>query len=369
MPDSEVTVEDSISRRGSNHSATSSSSHSQRRPNSHTEHAAAIAAANSASAVGGGLGGPRPPPKHANVKEAHGRPWGGFGGFDDRTKKELAASVTEASQASDARVRIGGPRALALSDKARQTGVLPPPVCLEPKFERQPAGKENAAEKNLPSPTVPGGWRNDWGNLSAETGYNSTSTTPASTPSMGPPTPGIGSIGSVRAASRSLSPVAEVDDRRYSAAARAAAASSRAQVARPTPQYSYSSPSSPTTITTTSGASHNRYINQPRSQNPSSSYTYATAPPPRPQQGGYSYEAARAVPRPPPPAATAPAPARIRLARAQEAMRLRGGARDTVVLLNRPRRLTGDRRPVGDQRSVVSAPAGRPEMRMPGSFE
>lgn len=291
----EVSINDSISRRGSNHSTHSS------RGNSQTQHAAAIAAAHSTPSAGRGLGGPRPPP--SNIKEAS--PWG-FDHFDERTKKELAASVTEASQASDARIRIGGPRALPLSEKALHTGVLPPPVCFEPKYANSYIRQQPEADKENRSTSQQGNnsWRKDWSALATETGYTSAGTTPASTP-------GIGTMGSLRGANgqRALSPVAEVEDRKSVTA---------------------SSPRAPTGTPKT--------------------YTYAPAP-----ARQYS-----SVPRPPPPTSTG-SPARIRLARAQEALKVRGGARDTVVLLNRPRRLTGDKR--------VVEPQPRPEiLRMPGSF-
>lgn len=321
----EVAVEDSISRRGSNHSTHST------RGNSQTQHAAAIAAAHSTPGTGGGLSGPRPPP--STVKEA--RPWG-FDNFDERTKKELAASVTEASQASDARTRIGGPRALPLSEKALHMGVLPPPVCFEPKYARQlEADKENV--RNVSQGST-GSWRKDWSALAAETGYTSAATTPASTP-------GIGPTGSLRGGSnRCLSPVAEVDDRRLSAIAAAQSAAANT--------YRYNQQQRPSQASSS-----------PTRSLPPKSYTYAPAP-------ARQYNSA-SVPRPPPPAATASS-ARIRLARAQEALKVRGGARDTVVLLNRPRRLTGDRKAPGQQpQAPPRAPEeSRPELlRMPGSFE
>lgn len=342
----EVAVEDSISRRGSAHSATSQ--RSAPRPNSHTQHAAAIAAANSVG-TSAGLSGPRPPP--TTVKEA--RPWN-FTSFDDRTKKELAASVTEATQASETRHHVGGPRALGLSEKALQTGILPPPVCLAPKVvplpRRDEADKENAPRT---TPNTDGAWRKDWSALAADTGYQSAATTPASTPALG-------SYG-VPAHSRRLSPVAE-DTRRLSSAVQQASIPSvaayrpRELVPQQQQQQQQYLPAPLTTSRTYSTPA-------PRSVAPPS-YTYNTQQPPQPPQPAprrYTYgDSSASIPRPPPPAAASP-PARVRLIRAQEALKVRGG-RDTVVMLKRP-----PMRVVEDQRVVAPV---RPEYRrMPGSFE
>lgn len=353
----EVSVEDSISRRGSSHSTSSSSSRNGRtpRPNSHTQHAAAIAAANVGQPTGG-LSGPRPPPP--TVKEA--RPWN-FTSFDHRTKEELAASVTAATQTSEARHHVGGPRALAVSEKAMQTGVLPPPVCFEPKVvQQQPIKGENkendyGAASRTPSQASSGTWRKDWTNLAAETGYQSTPTTPASTP-------GIGSYGSFKAANRCLSPVVE-ESRRLSGAVQQASIPTGNSAYRPqqlAPQIS-PAPSSTTSNRTRCFA--------PSSS--SSSYSYNST---QPSSSGYTYDNNSAsIPRPPPPAATDPrangmSPARVRLMRAQEALKVRGGAKDTVVMLKRPPRLTGDGRP--SPRENPRAVPTRPEYcRMPGSFE
>lgn len=352
----EVSVEDSISRRGSSHSTSSSSSRNGRvpRPNSHTQHAAAIAAANVGQTAG--LSGPRPPPP--TVKEA--RPWN-FTSFDHRTKEELAASVTVATQNSETRHHVGGPRALAVSEKAMQTGVLPPPVCFEPKVVQLPTSEDNKENARMtasrtPSQSSSGTWRKDWSNLATETGYQSTSTTPASTP-------GIGSYGSFKTASRCLSPVVE-ESRRLSGAVQQASIPMDNSIYRPRPLVPQSSPA---TSTTTS--SRTRCFATPTS-NGSSIYTYNNTPP----SSGYAYDSA-SIPRPPPPAATDPragmSPARVRLMRAQEALKVRGGAKDTVVMLKRPPRLTGDGRPPReDPRATVSNAPVRPEyLRMPGSFE
>lgn len=334
MPDSEVSAEDSISRRGSAHSTAS------RRGNSHTQHAAAIAAANSGGSGGSmGLSGPRPPPRTADVKEP--RRWGGFHTYDDRTKKELAASVTEASQASEVRTRVGGPRALALSDKAKQTGVLPPPVCLDPKHAREP---EKESDKEVPAESRSvgrGTWRKDSGNITASTtGLNIASTTPASTPAT------IAPQGSTRVApSRRLSPVAEVvDDRQRSTRAPAAytyaSAPARLQGSSSTPSYRH----------TYDGASVPRLHPSPTSPSSPPLATETTAAP--------------------------PVRARMRLVRAQDSLKVKG-ARDTVVLLNRPRRPTGDRRSVSeDQGGPVAAAAAEVPvrrsrsdlLRIPGSY-
>ncbi|KAJ4388866.1 hypothetical protein N0V93_006327 [Gnomoniopsis smithogilvyi] len=352
----EVSVEDSISRRGSSHSTSSSSSRNGRvpRPNSHTQHAAAIAAANVGQTAG--LSGPRPPPP--TVKEA--RPWN-FTSFDHRTKEELAASVTVAAQTSDARHHVGGPRALAVSEKAMQTGVLPPPVCFEPKVVQVPTAEDNREHERLsasrtPSQSSSGTWRKDWSNLAAETGYQSTPTTPASTP-------GIGSYGSFKAANRCLSPVVE-ESRRLSGAVQQASVPVENPVYRPRQMIPQSSPAPSTTTSSRTRC----FATTPSSG--SSSYTYSSTPP----SSGYSYDSA-SIPRPPPPAATDPragmSPARVRLMRAQEALKVRGGAKDTVVMLKRPPRLTGDARPTrADPRTAVSSTPARPEyLRMPGSFE
>lgn len=355
----EVSVEDSISRRGSSHSTSSSSSRNGRtpRPNSHTQHAAAIAAANVGQPTGG-LSGPRPPPP--TVKEA--RPWN-FTSFDHRTKEELAASVTAATQTSEARHHVGGPRALAVSEKAMQTGVLPPPVCFEPKVVQQQQqikeeNKENgyAAASRTPSQASSGTWRKDWSNLAAETGYQSTPTTPASTP-------GIGSYGSFKAANRCLSPVVE-ESRRLSGAVQQASIPTGNPVYRPrqlAPQLA------PAPLSTAS--SRTRCFAPSCS---SSSYSYNST---QPSSSVYSNDNNSAsMPRPPPPAASDPratgmSPARVRLMRAQEALKVRGGAKDTVVMLKRPPRLTGDGRPSPRENQPRAAPT-RPEyLRMPGSFE
>lgn len=342
----EVCVEDSISRRGSSHS-TASQRGRVPRPNSHTQHAAAIAAANVGQTAG--LSGPRPPP--TSVKEA--RPWN-FTNFDHRTKQELAASVTEATQASESRHHVGGPRALGLSEKAIQTGVLPPPVCFEPKVVQVPPREDDkdarqTAVSQVPGQANAGSWRKDWSNLAAETGYQSATTTPASTP-------GIGTYGSFKAAaSRCLSPVVEEYQRLSGAVQQASVSPDSLYHPRPLAQQA----------TPASSSSRTRSLATPQSTS-SSAYTHKTQTP-----RAYTYDNA-SVPRPPPPAAThasSGSSARVRLMRAQEALKVRGGARDTVVMLKRPPRFTGDGRAREEQRAAVSAPV-RPEyLRMPGSFE
>lgn len=227
----EVTSEDSISRRGSAVSLPRSQGniHGQR-PNSHTQHAAAIAAANTpshagaaaAAGSGGYLGGPRAPP--ATLKD--GRSWS-FTRFDDRAKRQPGDSASEASQTSDTRVRLGGPRPLAASDIAVKTGVLPPPMCTEPKEARQqPQHEHHHQQQQNQQPyqqytTDPekagsengggggGGWKSDWWALRTVAGWvspaGSGATTPVSTPGVGP---GPGPVGS-RSRSARLSTVAE----------------------------------------------------------------------------------------------------------------------------------------------------------------
>ncbi|CAN8096205.1 unnamed protein product [Discula destructiva] len=358
----EVSVEDSISRRGSAHSASSahSSSSQQRappRPNSHTQHAAAIAAASSSASPTAVLSGPRPPP--VSVKEA--RPWN-FSNYDSRTKKELAASVSAATHASETRHHVGGPRALALSDRAVQTGLLPPPVCLEPAVVTQPQPRREQDARAATAPSEGGPWRKDWSDLAADTGYQSANTTPASTP-------GMGSYGSSVKASfrnRCLSPVVEEEARR-----RLSGMVQQASIPAYPPlrlqqqqQQQQAAPNRTRSLTTPPSSSSSAYT-----------YTSASSPQRSSSSGYYTYgSGSGSIPRPPPPAAVPPnrdaAPARVRLARAQEALKVRG-ARDTVVMLKRPPRFTGDGRPSPEQRAaVVAAPPVRPEyLRMPGSFE
>ncbi|ROW01960.1 hypothetical protein VMCG_05600 [Cytospora schulzeri] len=234
-------------------------------PNSHTQHAAAIAASTvGAVPAGGSLGGPRPPP--ASVKEA--RPWS-FTKFDDKTKKQLAASVSEASHSSETRARVGGPRPLAASEIAVKTGVLPPPVCTEPKRIEMPVreretGRERERQTSQELVVVFGG-----GNYPFDPS--------ASIPRLPLPPP--------------------------PAAAAAAVGGS-------------------------AGA-------------PSSSPTRA------------------------------PTTARVRLQRAQDALKNHGRTMSGTVVLNRPQRLTGDRRgSVDDRMTAVRAPVrggGYGEGRIPGS--
>lgn len=377
----ELSVEDSISRRGS-HSSQTGLVRAAPRPNSHTQHAAAIAAANIGQSAA--LSGPRPPP--STVKEA--RPWN-FTSFDSRTKVELAASVSEATLVSETRHHVGGPRALALSDKAIQTGVLPPPVCLAPKvvpLPRRELHDDNNNNKENTLGRAPsngnGAWRKDWSALAADTGYHSAATTPNSTPAIG----SYASHGSLHsaAANRCLSPVVE-EARRLSGAVQRASVPVHPTYRPRQGQYapapapstsprSYDAPAAlnlPRTHTTprTSAPQHST----PSYTTAATYNTHPSPPPPPTISGGYSYGSGSvSVPRPSPAPAPAPAaPARVRLARAQEALRVRGG-RDTVVTLKRPARLTGDFRVGGgERRAVASAPAPvRPEyLRMPGSFE
>lgn len=361
MPETEVSADDSISRRGS-----SSSRHSTGRPNSHTQHAAAIAASNSGGASPTGLSGPRPPP-HAAPADSSGSTrepratWAGFSTFDDRTKRALAASVVEASQTSEARARVGGPRALALSDKARQTGVLPPPVCLAPKLAAAPPtpeDKENAAAtarvatrdvsghsntssgKGGGSSVANSGWKKDWGALAAETGYRSCGTSVATSAASTAAVPATtkAPVASIPA-NRRLSPVREVVTPVEDNNRRRRLISSRAP----------------------------HYVQSPPSQR-------ATAPP-RLQEDHYTLVPPVSAPAPAaaPPVVEAqaqvPARARMRLVRAQEALKVKG-ARDTVVVLNRPARQTQDLRATVEDEPQDAPPASsRPRMlRIPGSY-
>ncbi|KAK2602910.1 hypothetical protein N8I77_009408 [Diaporthe amygdali] len=330
----EVTSEDSISRRGSAHSMRRS------RPNSHTQHAAAIAAANTttAGAPAGHLGGPRAPP--TNLKEA--RAWS-FTRYDDKTKRQLADSVSEASQVSESRSRIGGPRPLATSDIAVKTGVLPSPICTEPREAQQ----QQAALALPPPPPPPqqqqqqqqqtdpekagsdsGGWKNDWWALRTVAGWVSPagSTTPVSTPGLGPG-PGS-SAGRARAAR--LSTVAE-------------------------------------DWVPAGGITGSVYHQDP-------------APPRRPpllrgtrDQGFADVHAVdpAGIPTPPPPAADrptrAPTAARVRLIRAQEALKSQARAKNGTVVLTRPQHLTGDRR-VAEDRLAPARPPLQTHLSIPGSF-
>lgn len=353
----EVTSEDSISRRGSAvslpRSQGSNNIHGQR-PNSHTQHAAAIAAATTAaSAAGGHLGGPRAPPQ--SLKE--GRSWS-FTRFDDRTKMQLANSVSEASQTSDARPRLGGPRPLAASDIAVKTGVLPPPMCTEPKEARQQPQQEQQQqqqqsyqqystdpEKSGLETGGGGGWKSDWWALRTVAGWvspaGSGATTPVSTPGVGP---GPGPVGS-KSRSPRLSTVAED----WVPAGGVVGGNGC---------YHRDTPSPP------------------------------TRPPllraPRDQQAHYDVHAVdrAAIPTPPPPSAAAaasagsrpvraPTAARVRLIRAQEALKSQGRAKSgPTMVLTRPVHLTGDRRGGGveEGRSSPARPPLQSSLSIPGSY-
>lgn len=459
----EVTSEDSISRRASaasfpplsksassSSSSTTSTSHSSRhaRPNSHTQHAAAIAASTVGTTVtaggAGGLGGPRPPP--ASVKEA--RPWS-FTKFDDRTKRQLAASVSEASHSSDTRPRVGGPRPLAASDIAVKTGVLPPPVCTEPKTVEMPqrerereGGRERQTSQELvvrPSGSVRsssssagaagagagagvgGGWKGEWSALRNITGWcspaNSSATTPVSTPGLEHgPGGGQQQQQQQQPRNRPLSTVAEDPAKTHHRGGRkeityrptdaatssgpappgvgwdASTASSSAVVPAPTARRARTishGPSPPSYTTTTAADTTTTINNTTPSSSSSSSTSLSSTNRPRcltgprgPEQqlvggGYYSFDSSSAgIPRLPPPAATAPAPAaapvaaapapsptrapttaRVRLQRAQDALKTNGRTMSGTVVLNRPQRLTGDRRGSADDRmAMVAAP-------------
>lgn len=359
----EVTSEDSISRRGSAVSLPRSQTnniHGQR-PNSHTQHAAAIAAATTATnlgataaaGAGGHLGGPRAPP--ASLKES--RSWS-FTRFDDRTKRQLADSVSEASQTSDARPRIGGPRPLAASDIAVKTGVLPPPVCTEPKEARQQPQQEQQeqqqqsyqqystdSEKSGSEGGGGGGWKSDWWALRTVAGWvspaGSGATTPVSTPGVGP---GPGPVGG-RSRAR-LSTVAED----WVPAGGIGGGSDGGHGT-----YHHDAPSSPT---------RPPLLRQPR------------------DQGHYDVHSVdrAAIPTPPPPSAVAasagdrpvraPTAARVRLIRAQEALKSQARAKSgPTVVLTRPVHLTGDRRGVVEEdRLAPVRPPLQSSLSIPGSY-
>ncbi|KAL1847219.1 hypothetical protein Daus18300_014013 [Diaporthe australafricana] len=324
----EVTSEDSISRRGSGH-----------RPNSHTQHAAAIAAANTAAAAPGGhLGGPRAPP--ANLKEA--RSWS-FTRYDDRTKRQLADSVSEASQVSEARSRIGGPRPLAASDIAVKTGVLPPPVCTEPREAQQQQQQQQQPYTTDPEKVGPeaAGWKSDWWALRTMAGWvspaGSGATTPVSTPGVGP---GPGAAGRSRAAR--LSTVAEDW---VPAGAASANNNNYNNIGGVLP---YQEPPAPVRPLLLRG--------------------------PRAQVNDVHAVDRAEIPTPPPLAASrparAPTAARVRLIRAQEALKSQARAKSgPTVVLTRPQHLTVDRRAtVEDERLAPARPPLQTHLSIPGSF-
>lgn len=342
----EVTSEDSISRRGSAVSLPRSN-----RPNSHTQHAAAIAASNNgAGAAGGHLGGPRAPP--TTLKDN--RAWS-FTRYDDKTKRQLADSVSEASQTSETRTRLSGPRPLATSDIAVKTGVLPPPMCTEPKETwQQPQQEQQHQQHQQQQPSYQqystdpekagsesgggGGWKSDWWALRTVAGWvspaGSGATTPVSTPGVGP-----GPVGGRSRAAR-LSTVAE--------------------------------DWVPAGGINNDSGGHNRTY---RGDNPS--------PPTRPpllrvprDQGYHDVHAVdrAAIPTPPPSAGSrpvrAPTAARVRLVRAQEALKSQARAKSgATVVLTRPVHLTGDRRgAVEEDRLSPVRPPLQGSLSIPGSY-
>lgn len=358
----EVTTEDSISRRGSYVSPNPSN-----RPNSHTQHAAAVAAANPGSTAS--ISGPRPPPR--TVKEA--RPWA-FTNFDNRTKTELAASVDQASYASDNRMRVGGPRPLADSDIAIKRGVLAPPVCSDPKVQRMPDRKlqKTATPEGSIRNGSSGGWTKEWSTLKAETGYvtpaNSTDGTPMSTPRVPLGVP----LFSSRIASRTsgaLSPVVEVSEKRSSGGS-----SGSSNNARPAMAPAPAPAPAPRVWTTTassqnsgpSAASRPPSLAGPRSQSSSQPPQFTTARygrtlsydntgalrSPPPEQTEIQTQTETATIAPAPTAARAPV-TRVRLVRAQDSsMRVQSQPptqpqmqerhRYETASLRRPPRLTSE---------------------------
>lgn len=363
----EVTSEDSISRRGSAVSLPRSHSNNIHgsRPNSHTQHAAAIAAAHNAStsgattSPGGHLGGPRAPPsslKESSASYSSNR-------FDDRTKRQLADSVSEASQTSEARVRIGGPRPLAASDIAVKTGVLPPPVCTEPKevpqYLQQPQQQQQQHMQQQYQPpqqqpyhpqysTDPektgsetggggGSWAKDWWALRTVAGWvspaGSGATTPVSTPGVGPSPGPMGSNSRSRAAR--LSTVAE-DWVSTGGVGGGGSGNGNGP---------YSPPTRPPL---TRGSRDNGYHNV---------HDVSTAATPSPPPG-VGHAGARPV--------RAPTAARVRLVRAQEALKSQARAKSgATVVLTRPVHLTGDRR---EDRSSPTRPPLQSTLSIPGSY-
>ncbi|KAG8163212.1 hypothetical protein KVR01_006509 [Diaporthe batatas] len=376
----EVTSEDSISRRGSAVSLPRSH-HSNNihgsRPNSHTQHAAAIAAAHNASASGGAaaaggghLGGPRAPP--SSVKESSASY--SFNRFDDRTKRQIADSVSEASQTSEARVRIGGPRPLAASDIAVKTGVLPPPVCTEPKEvpqypqhsqysqqqqqqqqqhmhmhqqyqppQQQPYQQYTTDPEKTGSETGGGGgWAKDWWALRTMAGWvspaGSGATTPVSTPGVGPSPGPMG--GNNRSRAARLSTVAED----WVPAGGVGGGSGSSDSGRG--HGPYPPPARPPL---TRGSRDNGYHNVQHDVNGSAG---PTTPP--------------AVASPGSRPLRAPTAARVRLVRAQEALKSQARAKSgATVVLTRPVHLTGDRR---EDRPAPTRPPLQSTLSIPGSY-
>lgn len=390
----EVTTEDSISRRGSYSSPQNNNNNNYHpRATSHTQHAAAVAAAHPGNTAS--ISGPRPPPR--TVKEA--RPWA-FTNFDNRTKTELAASVDQASYASDMRTRVAGPRGLADSDIALRRGVLPPPVCSDPKVQRVPdrslQKRTGTASQEGSRDGSSGAWGKDWSALKAETGYvtpaNSTDVTPMSTPRVPLGVP----LFSSRIASRALSPVVEVDDKRSSggsagnttrpatapAPAPAPAHPAPSRHARTTSQYS--APPSTTPTMSTAARAH-APLSGPRSH----SYTQPPVTTTARYGSTLRYDNTGTLLRPPPPTVTTVSPTtstpstRVRLVRAQDSSSARPPPQDRpryeTASLRRPPRLTSElRTPEDDRLFFVNPPPppassnnqGRPDLvRMPGSWE
>lgn len=344
----EVTTEDSISRRGSYQN--------RNRPNSHTEHAAAVAAANPGNTAA--ISGPRPPP--SSVKEA--RPWA-FTSFDNRTKTQLAASVDDASYASDMRARVGGPRPLADSAIAIKRGVLAPPVCSDPKVQRLPdkkLQKRTTEEQSRDGQSSAGGaWTRDWSTLKADTGYStpansSVDVTPMSTPRVPLGVP----LFSSRIASRTgaLSPVVEVSEKRSSGGS-SGHTTSNAGDARPVITAATATPAPasapvPRAWTTTTASPHSSTAAAP----PAGPRGQSLAEPPRVSTARYgrtlTYDNTGALRSPPPAAQTAtattiPAPTaartpatRVRLVRAQTQAQAQDRPAYETASLRRPARLT-----------------------------
>lgn len=292
-----------------------------------------------------------------NMKES--RSWS-FTRYDDKTKRQLADSVSEASQTSDTRPRLGGPRPLATSDIAVKTGVLPPPQCTEPKEARQQPQQEQQQhehqqsyqqystdpEKSVSENGGSGGWKSDWWALRTVAGWvspaGSGATTPVSTPGVGP---GPGPIGG-----RSRARLSTVAEDWVPAGAVSGSGSDGGNGS-----YHHDNPSPPT---------RPPLLRQPRDQGHYDVHSVdrAAIPTPPPASGMAGTAGSRPV--------RAPTAARVRLIRAQEALKSQARAKSgPTVVLTRPVHLTGDRRGVVEEdRLAPVRPPLQSSLSIPGSY-